>query len=451
MQKNQLILTNQIYYRMTSNIRSRKPLIILFLLITATGLLISLLIFEKNGKTTEPEKMIQKNKNTVFVTDTSIFQSVKKFNSPDSSAFEIHYDAVLVDGHNDFLYQMYKRGANFGEKGKKTQTGLPRFEEGGVDLQIFAIWIPPEKFKKSKSFVLSGIEMLKEAGHQYPDRFGVAYTYKDIVEIILSGRMAGLTSIEGGTAIEDDLDNINEFKKLGITYIGLTWNNSNKIGTSASDEHKTGKGGLTEFGKKVVKRMNETGIIIDVSHLGEKSFWDVIEITESPIMASHSNCYVINPHYRNLTDAQIKAIAKTGGIVMVNFHNPFVSSSSSEDSPNANKIYGKELNEIYERNKNDLKEFNKERAEFLSSIDYKNNISIDDVIDHIDHIKNLVGVDYIGIGSDFDGGINPPFDLYDGTCYPLLTKKLAERGYTETEIRKILGLNFLRVFKQVCG
>lgn len=452
MLKNQLPQTNQIYYRTTLNIRPRNTRFILLSLITAAGIILAVLLYTKiRQNDIPPEKINLKNNFAPAIMDTGIFSPVKKFDNTDSSIFELHYDAVVLDAHNDYLYQVYKRGANFGSKDDNTQTGLPRWEEGGVDVQVFAMWIPTEKIKTSKSFILNELNILQEIEKQYKDRFEIAFKYDDIVRIVSGKKMAGLTGIEGGTAIGKDLDNIDEFKKYGIAYIGLTWNNSNNIGTSASDETKTGKGGLTDFGKKVVKRMNETGVLVDVSHLGERSFWDVIEVTDSPIIASHSNCYAINPHYRNLKDEQIKAIAKTGGVIMVSFHDAFVSGNSRKDSPDANSVFSEELNEIYKGNKSDLIQFNKKRAEFFENIDYSDRISIDDIVDHIDYIKNLVGVDYAGIGSDFDGGINPPFDLYDGTCYPLLTKKLAERGYTEIEMRKILGLNFLRVFKQVCG
>ncbi|MBN1634275.1 MAG: dipeptidase [Ignavibacteria bacterium] len=432
------------------NIKKVKILIIIFVVLS--GLFLAGFIYTKvscNDKSTGIQK--PENQFLSVTMDTNIFSPIQKFSNPDSSAFELHYDAVVVDGHNDYLYQVYKRGANFGKKDSKTQTGLPRLEEGGVDIQVFAIWIPMEKVSSSKSFVLNEIDILNDLGKTFSDRFEVAYNYNDITRIVSAGKLAGLTGIEGGTAIGNNLDNINEFRKLGVAYIGLTWNNSNNIGTSAKDETKTGKGGLTNFGKKVVQRMNETGMIIDVSHLGEKSFWDVIKVTDSPIIASHSNCYSINPHYRNLTDDQIKAVAETGGVIMVCFHSPFVSQNSVDNSPSANSVYQLELNDIYNSYKDNLIKFNEERAEFFKNINYKNQVSIDDVIDHIDHIRKLVGIDYIGIGSDFDGGINPLFDFYDGTCYPLLTKKLAGRGYTEIEIRKILGLNFLRVFKQVCG
>lgn len=364
---------------------------------------------------------------------------------------KLHFDAILVDAHNDLLYKYRHENCDFYTKDSKTQTGLQRLKEGGVDIQFFALYIPPKHFEKSKKYVLEEINLLNNLQNEYKDFFEIAYSYSDIKRIIEKGKIVGMMGIEGGTAIENDLDNINLFFDKGVRYIGLTWNNSNKIGVSAKDEANGKKGGLTHFGKEVVKRMNEVGMLIDVSHLGEQTFWDVVEITSDPIIASHSNCYSLCNHYRNLTDEQIKAIARTGGVIMINFLDWFIVTNASQDSKNANEIYKKQLNEIYNRNSGDKEEYFKELSEFLEKVTPKNEVSIDNLIDHIDYIKELVGIDYIGIGTDFDGGINPPFDLYDATCFPLLTKKLVDRGYTELEIRKILGLNFLRVFKQVCG
>jgi len=339
------------------------------------------------------------------IKDMGIFQLKNKFDNLEEDYLELHHDAVLVDSHNDFIWQVYKKGVDFGRDNRSTQSDLPKFIEGGVDVQVFAVWIPTKKVRQSYAFTIAQIDRLKVIEEENTDAFEFAYSFEDMKRILEEKKMCGLIGIEGGTAIENDLDNINEFYELGVRYIGLTWNNSNNIGTSARDEYKKGlEGGLTEFGFEVVKRMDEVGMLIDVSHLGEGTFWDVIETTKNPIIASHSNCYSIHPHYRNLTDGQIKAIADGGGVINVNFHNGFLGAAT-----------------------------------------------VDKIVDHIDYIKELVGVDYIGIGSDFDGGINPPVDLYDATQYPEITRELVERGYTEEEIRKILGLNFIRVFKQVCG
>ncbi len=240
---------------------------------------------------------------------------------------------------------------------------------------------------------------------------------------------------------------------MGVRYIGLTWNNSNLISTSARDETERGRqGGLSDFGIQVIKRMNETGTLVDVSHLSEAGFWDVIENTTSPIIASHSNSYSINPHFRNLTDEQITAIAKNGGYIGVNFHDTFLDkNANSNRTPNSYQKYSDELNDLNERYGDDLVKYNEERDKFLEDKNIRGGISIEKVIEHIDYIKNLAGIDHVGIGSDFDGGITPPNELYDASTYPEITKRLVAKGYTAEEIRKVLGGNFLRVFKKVCG
>lgn len=198
--------------------------------------------------------------------------------------------------------------------------------------------------------------------------------------------------------------------------------------------------------------MNELGIMVDVSHLGERAFWDLVETTNDPILASHSNAYSINPHYRNLTDDQIKAIAKSGGVIQVNFYDLFLNKNVTDKKyPDARDLYAEQLDSIYSESNGDLIKFNELRYEFLMNYRSGSVTTVDLLIDHIDHIVNLVGIDYVGIGSDFDGGISTPFELYDVSTYPVLTKRLFDRGYTTTDIKKILGLNFLRVFKEVCG
>ncbi|MBI5402269.1 MAG: membrane dipeptidase [Ignavibacteriae bacterium] len=390
-------------------------------------------------------------KDSMFMSD--ILNPVEKFKDLKSDCYKLHYDAFVVDSHNDFIYQVYKRSADFGKRQKSTQTGLDRLIDGGIKLQVFSIWPDETQMKRAYSFCKEQIERFNKIESENSDRFRFANSFDDVVSTVESGKLCGMFGIEGGNAIENDLDRIDEFYKLGVRYIGITWNNSNKIGTSAKDESKSNSGGLTEYGYKVIRRMDDVGMMIDVSHAGEKTFWDIIKTSKNPIIASHSCCYTLSPHYRNLTDEQIKAIADRGGVVMVNFYDHFIDVTNADALRTSNlyQRYSKELDDIYKNSGGDMIKFNTEREKFLSSLDLSKGISIDKFIDHIDYIKKLVGVDYIGLGSDYDGGITPPNELYDGTCYPIITRKLVERGYTELEIRKILGLNFLRVFKQVCG
>lgn len=395
--------------------------------------------------------------NTTFLNPGTTNEISMKKNSsdtiPENDFLRIHFDAILADTHNDFIWKVFDKGAVFGEKNSFTQSDLPRFRAGGVDVQVFAVWIPMNKIKKSYSFTVSQIEKLHSFQTEYFRDFEFALTYDDIIRITGENKVCGLIGIEGGTAIENNPDRINEFYEMGVRYIGLTWNNSNLISTSARDQTERGKsGGLTEFGIQVIRRMNETGMMIDVSHLSEEGFWDVIENSDSPVIASHSNSYTVNPHFRNLTDDQIKAIAKSGGYIGINFYDKFLDNNAERNrTVNAFELYPEELKAIDEKYGDDLIKYNEERNRFLEEKNISGGTTVDKVIEHIDYIKNLVGVDYIGIGSDFDGGITPPNELYDASCYPELTKRLVQKGYTAEEIKKILGGNFLRVFRQVCG
>lgn len=364
---------------------------------------------------------------------------------------KLHYDAIVVDSHNDFIWQVYDKGADF--RGSSfTHSDLPRFRSGGLDVQFFAVWIPMKEVKNSFSFVKGQINRLNQIAEENPNDIEFAGSYDEVMTTLGKNKICGLIGVEGGTAIGNDVDNINKLYDMGVRYIGITWNNSNVIASSAKDEVEKGKkGGLTDFGKQVIQRMNELGMMIDIAHLGENSFWDVINLSTQPIFSSHSNAYSINPHFRNITDEQIKAIAKSGGVVQVNFYDEFLDKDAKRNrTKNAYQLYKKELDALNDKYGDDLEKYNIERDKFLREKNLSGGTTIDKVIEHIDYIKNLVGADYVGLGSDFDGGISPPAELYDASCYPMITKKLVELGYTDEEIKKILGLNMLRVFNQIC-
>ncbi len=378
------------------------------LTLLAVSLPVILLLYLLSGinRETEPLTISSSNENAL-----NNYKTISAVNMTDSTEIDyrnIHDNAIMIDTHNDFVYQVYSKGVDIAERNANTHSDLPKFREGGVDVQVFAVWIPMKEVRNSYNFTVTQIERLKAMAQNNSSQFEFAQTYNDIIRITGEGKLCGLIGIEGGTAIGDDAEKVTEYYDLGVRYIGLTWNNSNLIASSAKDETERGKkGGLTEFGTAVIRKMNETGMLVDVSHLGENSFWDVMAISTDPVIASHSNCYSINPHYRNLTDEQIKAIAEKGGYIGINFYDKFLVKSGGAD--------------------------------------------IGDIVRHIDHIRDLVGVDYIGIGADFDGGITPPSGLEDVTKYPELTTALLQNGYSKEDVVKILGGNFLRVYKQVCG
>jgi len=372
-----------------------------------------------------------------------------KFNNLDEQAFDLHYDAIVIDTHNDILMPIVLESADITREMASTQSDLVKWKKGGLDVQVFSIYVP-EKIKSNHfKYAMGLIDKLESLSSENPVLFHLATDYKSLTEGLKESIFCGLMGAEGGNIIQGSMENLETLHSRGVRYLGLTWNTSNAIAVSAKDETAGRKGGLTEFGFKVVEKMDELGMMIDVAHLGETAFWDVINTSKNPIIASHSCVYNICAHYRNLTDEQIKAIAKSNGIICVNFYSKFLDPGGANGTT-IQARYKSDLKEI-EATSNDMIDFNKKRYEYLKENQAKGGTSIDYLIDHIDYIVKLIGIDYVGLGSDFDGSIITPNELYDATCYPVITKKLVERGYKEDEIRKILGLNFLRVFKQVCG
>lgn len=379
--------------------------------------------------------------------------STNKYSDLNKDAFRLHYDAIVIDTHNDILMPVFLQGANLNRDNPGTQSDLVKWKRGGLDIQMFSIYVP-ERYKSNHySYVMKLIDKLEETQAENPETFALCRNSAELEAGLSAGKFVGLMGGEGGNMIEGSMENLETLYSRGVRYLGLTWNTSNAIAISAKDETERGKtGGLTEFGVDVVKRMNELGMLIDVSHLGETAFWQVAELSNAPIIASHSNCYSLAPHYRNLTDEQIKAIAKSGGYIGINFFYKFLDPSGNPGSiKNAQNKYRNAANQFADEFGDDLVGFNEKRYEYITGNPVNTGTPVDILIDHIDHIVKLVGVDYVGLGSDFDGSITTVNELYDATCYPIITKKLVERGYTEQDIRKILGGNFLRVFKQVCG
>lgn len=406
-----------------------------------------------NGNVTERSGENKINNIKDSITQNKMDTTQSKFTDLNKDAFRLHYDAIVIDTHNDILMPVFLQGAKLDADNPGTQSDLVKWKKGGLDVQMFSIYVP-ERYKSNHfSYVMKLIDKLESFQQENPEGFALCRNYTELESALNSGKFTALMGGEGGNMVEGSMENLETLYSRGVRYLGLTWNTSNAIAVSAKDETERGKkGGLTEFGRDVVKRMNELGMLIDVSHLGETAFWEITELSTAPIIASHSNCYSLCPHYRNLTDEQIKAIAKSGGYIGVNFFYKFVDPSGNPGSiKNVQSNIRNAADKLEGEYGSDPVLFNEKRYEYITSNPTNSGSPVDLLIDHIDHIVKLVGVDYVGLGSDFDGSIVTLNELYDATCYPIITKKLVERGYTEQDIRKILGGNFLRVFKQVCG
>lgn len=318
-----------------------------------------------------------------------------------SAAF--HRQCFVVDAHCDTVLRLVK-GASLAGPEPQGHVDLPRLAAGGVDLQIFALWVDARE--RRGGFTVRCLELLEAVQREvaaHPDRLQLIRSRHDLSAARESGRIGVLLSIEGGEALEGSLAALRAFFRLGVRALGLTWNGRNELADGCGDADSGG--GLTAFGRQVVEEMNRLGMVVDVSHLAERGFWDVLAISRHPIIASHSNARAVCDHRRNLTDAQIRALAEHGGVMGMNFFPEFLRS----DGP----------------------------------------ATLEDVVRHIDHIVDLVGPDHVGLGSDFDGIDGTPIGLEDVSRLPALTEALLARGYDEASVEKILGGNFLRVFQTV--
>lgn len=317
------------------------------------------------------------------------------------SVLTLHGQATVVDLHSDTLLDVQAGKRNILVRSPVGHIDLPRLREGGVDVQVFAAFVHPKEAERGfarASELLDAFDRLTVAGGGV---LGRATTVAEIERLRRDRRLAVILSVENASAVEEDVANVDRLYARGIRIMSLTWNHSNRAADGALEQRN---GGLTPFGREVLARMQALGIVVDVSHLSERSFWDVLGATRGPIVATHSNAAGLTPHARNLTDDQLRAIAQRGGVVGVNFYPPFTGGPS-----------------------------------------------LVRVLDHIDYMVKVMGVDHVGLGSDFDGFSQRVRGLEDVSKLPNLTAGLLGRGYSGDEIKKILGGSALRVFREVWG
>jgi len=370
---------------------------------------------------------------------------------------KIHRKAIVVDTHNDILMRAVDLGIVFDQDlTGKTHSDLARWKEGGLDVQIFSVFCEGNQ-PNAFAYAIRSIDSLDVVVRRNPGKIVKVANYNELIKAVKQKMIAAMLGVEGGHMIENDLNKIDSFYNRGVRYMTLTHNISPSWATSAADEtnpnpiignglNADGKKGLTDFGKQVVQKMNQLGMLVDVSHVGEQTFWDVIHLTTKPIIASHSSVYALTPHRRNLKDDQIKAIAKNGGVIQVNFNPGFIDSSFDKKEAAFLLSHKIEMDSLMKNGMNDFYAMDYLYRKYKEEV---KNIRppLSKLIDHIDYIVKLVGADYAGIGSDFDGINVTPLQLDDVTDYPFITKSLVERGYSKRDIDKILGGNILRVLK----
>lgn len=363
---------------------------------------------------------------------------------------------ILVDGHIDLPYRLHGGRNSAGEltedpsqRTKKGDMDLPRAKAGGLDAPFMSIYVPARYQKSGGAKKLADrlIDMVEGMAAANPKEWAIAKSPEDIEANFEKGIMSLPLGIENGAALEDDLANVKHFADRGVGYITLTHSKDNLICDSSYDDTRTWKG-LSPYGKKVVQAMNDAGIMIDISHVTDDAFYQTIELTKVPVIASHSSCRHFTPGFeRNMSDAMIERLGQNGGVIMINFGSSFISAKASKDWEDKKAVMEKHRKKKgWDR---DSKAYEKYRQEYMSSHP-RVYATVQEVADHIDRVVKVAGIDHVGLGSDFDGvGESLPTGLKDVSQYPNLFRVLIERGYSEADLRKIAGGNLLRVWKTV--
>jgi membrane dipeptidase len=378
--------------------------------------------------------------------------------SVSAKARAIHDSAVIVDTHADTPQRFLDEGFDIGSTDPKDigHLSLDKVRRGNLGAEFFSIWVDPETNQghfAQHTFDL--IDSVYEQAARHPDRMMMAFSVADIERAHREHKLAALMGIEGGHSIENDMHLLRDYYRLGVRYMTLSWSNTNEWADSSGDindakvQHHNG---LTDFGKQVVLEMNRLGMIVDISHVADKTFWDTIAATKAPVIASHSSARALVNHPRNMTDDMLQAVAKNGGVVQVNFFSAFV----DEDYRKAMEAQDKDETAA-------VQQYMVERKAEGKTVTYTDKDRIErewtakiprppfkSLIDHIDHVAKVAGVDHVGLGSDFDGvsGATPQ-GMDSAADLPKITQALLDRGYSAEDIKKILGGNLLRAFRRV--
>src|SRR5215213_8073061 len=372
----------------------------------------------------------------------------------DNDPVSIHRRAVSIDMHADTTQRMVDERLDINRRLADGQLDAVRMREGGLDAQFFSIWVEPQLYGGGGGRAVrradEQIEAVRALAEKYPNDWELATTAADVRRIVGEGKLAALMGLEGGYAIDERLEMVERYYKMGVRYMSPAWSVSTSWAGSSGDEAGRTRG-LNEFGKEVVREMNRLGMMVDVSHVSDPTFWDIVNTSTKPVIATHSGCRAIANVPRNLTDEMIRALAKTGGVCSVLFYPEFLEPGWSEKK----KKVDAEIAPVVQRASDEepggiaQKKMARDRVRLREYARRLPPVTVARLVDHIDYIVRLVGVDHVGIGSDFDGIQAVPTDLATVADLPNLTRELLRRGYSESDVRKILGGNMLRVMEEV--
>jgi membrane dipeptidase len=366
----------------------------------------------------------------------------------------IHQRAITVDMHADTVQRIIDEHVDINQRLADGHLDAVRAREGGLDAQFFSIWVEPQLFGGGGAGAMNRadiqIEAVRALADKHPETWQLSTTANDVRKAAEGGKIAALMGLEGGYAIDERLENVERYFRMGVRYMSPAWSVSTSWAGSSGDEIGRTRG-LNDFGRQVMREMNRLGMMVDVSHVSDKTFWDIVNSSSRPVIATHSGCRAIANVPRNLTDEMIVALAKTGGVVNVIFYPEHIEPGWSEKK----KQVDTEISSLVQRASDAepggvaQKKLARDRVRMREYLKRLPPVSVSRVVDHIEHVVKLVGIDHVGIGSDFDGVQAVPSDLKSVADLPKLTEELLRRGYSEQDIDKILGGNMLRVMEEM--
>ena len=379
-------------------------------------------------------------------------QPQSELKNSSSDPLEIHRRAIAIDMHADTAQRLVDEHVDLEKLLPDGHFDAVRAKEGGLDAQFFSIWVEPELFggggPRAVKRADDQIAAVRALAEKHPETWGLATSAADVRRVVGDGKIAALLGLEGGYAIDERLENVERYYKLGVRYMSPAWSVSTSWAGSSGDEVGRMRG-LNEFGKSVVREMNRLGMMVDVSHVSDKTFWDIVNTSTKPVIATHSACRAIADVPRNLTDDMIRALAKSGGVVNVIFYPEHLEPGWSEKKKQVDAQIAPMVQQASNAEKGDAahKKLARDRVRQEEYARRLPPVTVARIVDHIEHIVKLVGVDHVGIGSDFDGVQATTKDLATVADLPNLTRELLRRGYSEADVDKILGGNMLRVME----
>jgi membrane dipeptidase len=367
-------------------------------------------------------------------------------------AKRLHFSSIVVDTHDDTTQLLLDPKFDLGVRQNSGSIDIPRMREGGLGAIFFSVWIPskvtgPIAVQKA----LDQIDAVREQVRKHPKDLLLATTGEQVRQAHKDGRIAALMGVEGGHMIASDLRVLRAFAALGVRYMTLTHSGNDEWADSATD--KAVHNGLTDFGKDVVREMNRLGVIVDISHVSDKTFYDALEVSKAPLFASHSSCRAICDAPRNMTDQMMKDLSAKGGVVQINYHVGFLSQefrNAEKADPKINEAIAQQVTKRCGSDGNEgcmLIEGDRVTREYVAK-GILPRVEYTKIIEHIDHAAKVAGIEHVGLGSDFDGA-NMPYGMEDATMLPKITDELLKKGYSESDVKKILGENTLRVMTEV--